>query len=78
MTTTITTTTVTTVSGMGLAVGLGALASVILIALLVVKEIAGAAPGERAIRWTRTLNVGITPLLFAFAVIVAAKIAQAM
>ncbi|MBV9279624.1 MAG: hypothetical protein JOZ41_06045 [Chloroflexi bacterium] len=61
---------------MGLAVGLGALASVILIALLVVKEIAGAAPGERAVRWSRTLNVGIVPLLIAFAVIVAAKVAQ--
>jgi hypothetical protein len=78
MTTTVTTTTVTTVTAMGLTMALGVIATLTLIAFLIVKEIAGAAPGERAVRWGRTLNIGIAPLLVAFAVIVAVKVAEAL
>jgi hypothetical protein len=78
VTTTVTTTTVTTVTAMGLTVALGVVATLALIGLLVLKEISGAAPGERTIRWSRALNIGITPLLLAFAVIVAEKIAQSL
>lgn len=76
MTTTVTTTTVTTVSALGLTGLLGAIVTVALISLLVFKEIAGAGPGERAIRWGRTLSIGTVPLAVAFAVIVMTKVAQ--
>lgn len=78
MTTTVTTTTVTTVTAMGLTMALGVVATLALIALLVCKEIAGAAPGERTVRWSRSLNLGIAPLLLAFAVIVVQKVALAL
>jgi len=76
MTTTVTTTTVTTVTLMGLTASLGILASVLLIALLVGREIVGTGAGTRAIQWSRTLQIGIAPLLFTFAVIVAVKLSQ--
>lgn len=78
MTTTVTTTTVTTVTTMGLTGALGIFATLTLIAFLVFKEIAGAAPGERMIRWGRVLNIGIAPLMVAFAVIFVEKASQAL
>ena len=78
MTTTVTTTTVTTVTALGLTGALGIMATLVLITFLVCKELASASAGERAIRWSRVLNVGIVPLLVAFAVIVAGKVAQVL
>jgi hypothetical protein len=78
MTTTVTTTTVTTVTAMGLTAALGIVATLALIGFLIAREVAGAAPDERVIRWGRTLNIGIAPLLVAFAVIVALRIAAAV
>lgn len=78
MTTTITTvtTTVSTVTTVtGLVAGLGLITTLALIAMLISKEISVAVPGGNAIRWSRTLNIGIVPLLIAFGVIVAVKLA---
>ncbi len=79
MTTTITTVT-TTVSSVtsvtGLIAGLGLVTTLALIAMLISKEISVAVPGGNAIRWSRTLNIGIVPLLISFAVIVAAKLTE--
>lgn len=78
MTTTVTTTTVTTVTAMGLTAALGVMATLALIAFLVFKEVSSASTSEHAIRWGRVLNIGIAPLLVAFAVIVAVKVTQVM
>lgn len=71
MTTTVTTVTVSTVTVMGLTGALGLLLSLVVIALLMGKEVASATAGERAVRWGRTLNIGLIPLLISFGIIVA-------
>jgi hypothetical protein len=74
--TTVTTVTVTTVTGLTAALGL--LLTLTLIALLIGKEIATAAPGERSIRWRRTLNIGMVPLLVSFVVIVVVQVSLSL
>lgn len=78
MTTTVTTVTVTTATTVGLVAALGLMTTLALVALLIGKEITAAAPGERSVRWGRTLNIGVVPLLIAFAVIVAVKLVQVL
>ncbi len=58
---------------MGLTSTVGLALTLALVALLVGKEIESVAPGASGARWKRTLNIGLTPLLLAFAVIVAIK-----
>lgn len=76
MTTTVTAVTVSTVTALGFTAALGLITTLTLIAFLVSKEVATAAHGERNIRWGRSLNIGVVPLLIAFAVIVAVKLAE--
>jgi len=86
MISTVTTTTVTTVGSTNLAAGLGLLATLLLIALLIAKELSGAgmeASGSagtavlsRAI--DRVLNVAIVPLLVVFGFIVIAKVLEVL
>ena len=76
MTTTVTTVTVSTVTVMGLTAALGLITTLTLVGLLISKEVAVVAPGEQTIRWGRVLNVGLVPLLIAFGVIVAVKLAE--
>ena len=78
MTTTVTTVTVSTVTVIGVAAALGLITTLTLIALLISKEIATALPGERGVRWSRTLNIGVVPLLVAFAVIVGVKMVEVL
>ncbi len=78
MTTTITTVTTTVTTATGVIAGLGLVATLILIALLISKELATATSGGASVRWGRSLNLGIVPLLFAFAVIVAVKLAEVL
>ena len=78
MTTTVTTVTVSTVTVIGVAAALGLITTLTLIGLLISKEIATAVPGERGVRWSRTLNIGVVPLLVAFAVIVAVKMVEVL
>ena len=78
MTTTVTTVTVTTANNVGLAAALGLITTLALIGLLVAKEITAATPGQVSVRWGRTLNIGMIPLLIAFAVIVVVKLHQVL
>lgn len=80
--TTTTTTTVTTAASTTLAAGLGLLATLVLIAFLVCKELAGAGVESSGSAGTvtlsraidRVLNVAIVPLLFVFGAIVIVKV----
>lgn len=50
----------------------------ILLALLILKELAGAAGGRRAERLAKALNIAIVPLLVVFALIASTKIAEVL
>lgn len=71
---TITTSTVTIVTTVAIAGSLGAIAILVLLSLLVQKEMANSADGSRYQRLSRTLNLGIIPLLIVFVLIVAARV----
>lgn len=85
-TVTTTTTTVTTVGSTTLAAGLGLLATLVLIALLVTKELAGAGVDSAGSTGTvtlsravdRVLNVAIVPLLMVFGFIVIVKVLEVL
>ncbi len=71
-----TVTTVTSIAAMGLttAVSIAAVASLIL--FLIIRELANAGGSGTSLRIARFFGVGILPLVMAFAVIVAVKIAE--
>lgn len=71
-----TVTTVTTITAMGLTATISIAAIVSLILFLACKEITGASRSGSYLRIARFLNVAILPLVMAFAVIVAVKIAS--
>ena len=73
--TTSTITTVTTVAAMGLTAAVSVAAIVGLILFLVTRELASASGSNASSRIARFFNVGILPLMMAFTVIVAVKIA---
>ncbi len=74
MITTITTSTITTITTAAIAGSLGLTAILVFLSLLVQKEIASSAEGSRFKRLSRTLNIGIIPLLIVFILIVAARV----
>ncbi len=74
--TTSTITTVTTVAAMGLTAAVSVAAVVGLILFLVTRELASASGSITSSRIARYFNVGILPLMIAFTVIVAVKIAE--
>lgn len=84
--TTTTTTTVTTTASTTLAAGLGLLATLVLIGLLITKELAGAGVDAEGSTGTvalsraidRVLNVAIVPLIVVFGYIVIAKILEVL
>jgi len=78
VTTVTTVTAVTTIVAMGLTAAISIAATVILILSLTTKELAGAGNSSFSTRLSRYLNVSILPLMMAFAVIVAVKIAEAL
>ena len=90
MISTVTTTTVTTIASTSLAAGLGLAAVLCLIAFLIAKELLDAgveveAAGETATLrhpWvkplSRTLSVGIAPLLIVFGFIVLVKVMEVL
>lgn len=53
---------------------LGAVAVVLLIALLITKELASASDNPRAQRLAKLVNVGVVPLGFAFVTIVVTRV----
>ncbi len=76
--TTSTITTVTTIAAMGFATAISVAAAITLIAFLSTKQLAGASSSRSSQLIARFLNVGILPLIMAFAVIVAVKIAEVL
>ncbi len=76
MVSTVTVTTVTTIAAMGLVASLSVFAVLMLIFFLTSKELLMASNGERKKFIGRTLNISIVPLLLAFTVIVALKVAE--
>jgi len=74
--TTSTITTVTTIAAMGLTVTISVAAVVTLIAFLTTKELASASLSPSSHLTARFLNVGILPMIMAFAVIVAVRITE--
>lgn len=86
MISTVTTTTVTTIASTTMAAGLGLLATLGLIFLLIAKELAGAGAqsnhvaGELTLPYAfdRVLNVAIIPLLIVFSFIVVVKVLEVL
>lgn len=79
MITTVTTvTTVTAIAALGLTGAIGIAGVVSLIVFLTSKELAGAGNSGFSRRLARFLTVGILPLVLAFAVIAAVKIAEVL
>jgi hypothetical protein len=78
MVSTVTTATVTTVTTIAIAGSLALIGICTLLALLIQKELSTTARGRFARALGRALNIGIVPLLMAFALIVAVKVAQAL
>ena len=81
MITTVTTSTITTVTAIA-AIGLTAVVSIVavvsLICFLTTKELASAGSSSTSLRISRFVSIGILPLVMAFAVIVAVKIAEVL
>jgi len=61
---------------MGLSAAIGIAATVMLILFLTTRELAGTSNSGFLVRLTRYLNVSVVPLMMAFAVVVAATVAQ--
>jgi hypothetical protein len=81
MVTTITTstvTTVTTIAAMGLTATISIAAVVALIGFLTTKELVSASLSPSSQLIARFFNVGILPMVMAFAIIVAVKIAEVL
>lgn len=76
MVTTITTSTVTTIAAMGLTATISIAAVVALIGFLTTKELVSANLSRSSQLMARFFSVGILPMVMAFAVIVAVKIAE--
>ena len=77
MITTVTTvTTVTTMAALGITASIGIVAVGSLVAFLATKELASAKGSGTSLRIARFLGVGLVPLITAFAIIVAVKIAE--
>ncbi len=72
---TVTSSTITSVAAMGLTAAVSIAAIVSLILFLVTKELASASGSNTSSRIARFFNIGILPLVMAFTVIIAVKIA---
>lgn len=76
MISTVTTSTVSTITTSALAGAVALVAILVLLFLLIQKELASSAAGTRFRTLTRVLNIGIIPLLMAFVVVVAVRVAE--
>lgn len=74
MISTVTTSTVTTMTGFGMALGL--VAVITLIAFLGVRELATASGGGTQRLLAKSLDIGIVPLIIAFAMIIAMEMVK--
>ena len=69
-------TSITSIAMLGVGAGISVFAVLLLISMLTIKELAGAAEGGRAKLVSRCLNISIIPLVVSFAVIVALKVLE--
>ena len=76
--TTSTITTVTTIAALGLTAVVSVAAVVSLICFLATKELASAGNSSTSLRIARFVSISILPLIMAFAVIIAVKIAEVL
>lgn len=76
MISTVTTSTVSTITTIAIAGSVALVAILVLLFLLIQKELASAATGTRSRMLGRVLNIGIIPLLLAFMVVVATRVAD--
>ncbi len=74
----VTTTTVVSITSAASIAAFGLVATLTLIAFLVVKELASSGNDARLQMLSRILNVAIVPLLMVFGAIVAAKVAEVL
>jgi hypothetical protein len=72
---TVTTSTVSTISSLAIAGSVALIAILVLLFLLIQKELASTATGTRFKTLSKVLNIGIIPLLMAFAVVVITRVA---
>jgi|APFre7841882724_1041349.scaffolds.fasta_scaffold346777_1 hypothetical protein len=78
MISTVTTSTVSILTTAALAGSLALIGILLLISLLIQKELATASADSRLHRLSQALNIGIAPLLIAFALIVVFKVAEVL
>jgi hypothetical protein len=78
MISTVTTSTVSTVTTAALAGSVALIGILVLLVLLVQKELSSAAVGTRFEALSKHLNIGIVPLMIAFAMVVVARIAEVL
>lgn len=78
MISTVTTSTVSTVTTAALAGSVALIGILVLLVLLVQKELASASTGSRFKALSKHLNIGIIPLMIAFVLIVAFRIAEVL
>ena len=78
MVSTVTTATVATVTTVAIAGSLALIGIFTLLALLIQKELVTSARGRFALALRRALNLGIVPLVIAFVLIVAVRVAEAL
>ncbi len=76
MVTTVTISAISIIAASSIVVGIGIFASILLIGLLSGREVLQASSGSKQKLLTRSLMVGIIPLLIGFVVIVAIKVAE--
>ena len=76
--TTSTITTVSTIAALGLTATISVVAVATLIVFLITKQLVGASPSLPSQLIAKFLTIGILPLIMAFAVIVAVKIAEVL
>lgn len=76
MISTVTTSTVSSITSVTLIGTLGAITVVVLFTLLVNRELINASDDGKMLRLKRALNIAIWPLIVAFALIVATKLAE--
>ncbi len=76
MISTVTTSTVSTITTSAIAGSIALIGILVLLFLLIQKELASSASGTRLKTLGRVLNIGIVPLLMAFVVVVAVRVAQ--
>lgn len=78
MISTITTSTISTITAIDIGGTVALIGILVLLALLIQKELTSASPKAWAKKLNKVLNISIAPLLFAFVLIVATRVIDAL